>query len=116
MAELTKTDLPLTFSDRAVEALKQMLAKEELGSGKALRVGVKGGGCAGMSYVLGIDEKTEHDEVYELEGLTLYMDKRHMIYLINMEVDYSDGLNARGFTFNNPNATDSCGCGISFAV
>lgn len=108
--------LPLTFSQAAIQALKDILAKEPLESGKQLRIGVKGGGCSGMSYVLEPDTATEFDEQYELEGLPLLFDKRHMLYLVNMHVDYNDGLNARGFVFQNPNATDTCGCGVSFKV
>ncbi len=83
---------------------------------KLLRVGVKGGGCSGLSYVLGFDDKTENDEQYEVGGVTYIMNKSHAIYLMGMEVDWHGGLNARGFTFTNPNASKTCGCGTSFAV
>ncbi len=80
-----------------------------------LRVGVKGGGCSGMSYVLGFDRQREHDIEFEVDGITIFMDKRHGLYLMDTVVDYQDGLNARGFTFENPNATSTCGCGSSFS-
>lgn len=83
---------------------------------KLLRVGVKGGGCSGLSYVLGFDDKTENDEQYEVGGVTYIMNKSHAIYLMGMKVDWHGGLNARGFTFTNPNASKTCGCGTSFAV
>jgi iron-sulfur cluster assembly protein len=108
--------LPLTFSPSAIAALKHILATETIGPGQGLRVGVKGGGCSGMSYVLGIDDPSSFDEVHQIDGIQLMLDKRHLLYLINMHVDYSDGLNARGFVFQNPNAKTTCGCGTSFGV
>ena len=81
-----------------------------------LRIGVKGGGCSGMTYVLGFDKPEESDEVFEIEGVTCVMNKSHQIYLFGMEVDWQGGLNSRGFTFSNPNASSTCGCGTSFAV
>ena len=81
-----------------------------------LRVGVKGGGCSGMTYILGFDKKTENDQEFEIEGILCIMNKSHEIYLSGMEVDWLDGLNNRGFTFQNPNASKTCGCGTSFAV
>ena len=81
-----------------------------------LRVGVKGGGCSGLSYVLGFDKKEDDDQIYDIEGIPVIMKQAHGIYLYGIQVDYQGGLNARGFIFNNPNASDTCGCGSSFAV
>ena len=81
-----------------------------------LRIGVKGGGCSGMTYVLGFDAKGEGDDVYDFEGLTFIMNKSHELYLYGMQIDWQGGLNSRGFTFKNPNASSTCGCGTSFAV
>ena len=81
-----------------------------------LRFGVKGGGCSGMTYVLGFDKTTENDIHFEIEGIACVMDKAHELYLYGMQVDWQDGLNNRGFTFKNPNASKTCGCGTSFAV
>ena len=81
-----------------------------------LRIGVKGGGCSGFSYILGFDLMKEKDDVYEVNGLKVYMEKSHGMYLAGMEIDWVEGLNNRGFTFNNPNATSSCGCGTSFSA
>lgn len=111
---LTKIEPPLTFSARALDELRGLQTSEQIPTGHLLRVGVKGGGCSGMSYVLGYDEPAEQDQYFEIDGLGIIMDRRHMLYLINMHVDFQDGLNARGFTFNNPNATETCGCGTSF--
>jgi len=81
-----------------------------------LRVGVKGGGCSGFSYVLGFDQPKENDETFEISGLKVFMQKSHAIYLLGMEVDWVEGLNNRGFSFNNPNASSTCGCGTSFSA
>lgn len=112
----TAISTPVTFTPKAVVEIKRLLQAESVGSEKFLRLGVKGGGCSGLSYVLGIDEKQATDEVYEYNGLPYVMNPSHGIYLFGMEVDWEDGLNARGFTFKNPNASKSCGCGTSFAV
>lgn len=81
-----------------------------------LRVGVKGGGCSGMSYVLGFDAKAENDKTFEIEGIPCIINKSHELYLAGMEIDWNDGLDNRGFTFSNFNASSTCGCGTSFAV
>ena len=81
-----------------------------------LRVGVKGGGCSGMTYILGFDHQQDDDHVFEISGISCIMNKAHEMYLYGMEVDWQDGLNNRGFTFKNPNASTTCGCGTSFAV
>jgi len=106
---------PVTLSDSAVEEIKRLMELEE-NKNKFLRVGVKGGGCSGLSYVLGFDEKQDSDEVYEIGGIPVIMNNAHGIYLMGMEIDWQDGLNARGFSFHNPNASTTCGCGTSFAV
>ena len=69
-----------------------------------------------MSYILGFDRKREHDLAFEVGDIPLYIDKRHGLYLMGTTIDYHDGLNARGFTFDNPNASSTCGCGSSFAA
>lgn len=107
---------PIQLSDRAGQEIKKIMTTKSIPEGYGLRVGVRGGGCSGMSYVLGFDKKREHDLEYDLDGITVFLDKRHGLYLMGTTVDYHDGLNARGFTFNNPNATSTCGCGSSFAA
>jgi iron-sulfur cluster assembly protein len=92
------------------------MQEEGFDNEKRLRVGVKGGGCSGMTYVLGFELPTEKDENFEIDGVACIMDKAHGIYLMGMEVDWQGGLNSRGFTFSNPNASKTCGCGTSFAV
>lgn len=114
---LTKApDAPITLSDRAAIEIKQIIQTKDIPDGYGLRVGVKGGGCSGMSYILGFDKKRDHDVQYTIQDIAVYIDKRQGLYLFGTTVDYQDGLNARGFTFENPNATSTCGCGSSFAA
>jgi iron-sulfur cluster assembly accessory protein len=111
----TTLSAPVSFTANAIVELKRLATLEE-NANKQLRVGVKGGGCSGMTYVLGFDETVEGDENFEVEGLNCLMNKAHGIYLMQMQIDWQDGLNSRGFTFSNPNASKTCGCGTSFAV
>ncbi len=112
----TVVSSPIKLSQNAIAEFKRLMNEADFDSAHYLRIGVKGGGCSGLSYVLGFDAKEEDDEVYEIDGIPVVMKNAHGIYLFGMEVDYSDGLNARGFVFKNPNASSSCGCGSSFAV
>ncbi len=112
----TAINTPVRFTDSAVAEVKRLMNEPDFDKNNFLRVGVKGGGCSGMTYVLGFDLKTDKDDVFEIEGITCIMEKSHGIYLMGMEVDWQGGLNSRGFTFNNPNASKTCGCGTSFAV
>jgi iron-sulfur cluster assembly protein len=107
---------PVTLTSGAIKQLKLIYEKEGIAPENGLRIGVKGGGCSGFSYILGFDEPKEHDEVFEMDGLKIFMQKSHAIYLLGMEIDYVDGLNNRGFSFNNPNAKSTCGCGTSFSA
>ena len=107
---------PVTFTASAVAEIKRLMTEPGFDSSNKLRVGVKGGGCSGMTYVLGFDAKTDKDEIFEIDGIQVVMEKSHGIYLMGMEVDWQGGLNSRGFTFKNPNASTTCGCGTSFAV
>ncbi|MBK6729987.1 MAG: iron-sulfur cluster assembly accessory protein [Bacteroidetes bacterium] len=108
------TQSPVTLTASAYTELRKILIEKNLGDTYGLRIGVKGGGCAGMSYLLGFDSAKENDNTYKYDDLTIYMDKTHGMYLIGMEIDFIEGLNNRGFTFNNPNASKTCGCGTSF--
>jgi iron-sulfur cluster assembly protein len=112
----TTIALPVSFTAHAIEEIKRLMAEDGFDTNKKLRVGVKGGGCSGLSYVLGFDEQTPEDEVYEIEGVPFLMNKSHGLYLHGMEINWEDGLNSRGFTFSNPNASKTCGCGTSFSV
>lgn len=110
------TGKPVTLTERAAKQVKKIKADEHLEDGLYLRVAVEGGGCSGLSYKLGLDHKTEEDVVFENFGVEIIVASKHLMYLEGIEIDYPDGLDARGFTFDNPNATDNCGCGTSFAV
>lgn len=108
---------PVGFTPSAVSELHKIKEGENLSPDSALRVGVKGGGCSGLSYVLGFEnEFTEFDDFFEMDGLRVVLDRRHAIYVSNMQIDFQDGLNARGFVFQNPNAKSTCGCGTSFSA
>ncbi len=107
---------PVKLTANTVNEVKRLMSEPGFDPEQYLRIGVKGGGCSGLSYVLGFDKQEADDEILEIEGIPVVMKNAHGIYLFGMEVDFSDGLNARGFVFNNPNASSSCGCGSSFAV
>lgn len=107
---------PITLTDGAKNEVKKLMSQQELGPDFGLRVGVEGGGCSGMNYVLGFDQKKDGDTEYDIDGIRVFMHKAHGLYLAGMEVDFQQGLNARGFVFNNPNAASTCGCGTSFSV
>lgn len=112
----TTTQQPITITESAACELRKIMENQQIPAEYGLRVGVKGGGCSGFSYLLGFDEIKDKDEVYEIAGLKVIMQKSHGIYLLGMEIDWVDGLNNRGFSFNNPNASDTCGCGTSFSA
>lgn len=116
MPTATRPKAPIALSGRAAGEIRKIMTQKDVPEGYGLRVGVKGGGCSGMSYVLGFDRKREYDKQYAIDDINVYVDKRHGLYLLGTIVDYHDGLNARGFTFSNPNATETCGCGSSFAA
>lgn len=112
----TTTLTPVTFTSGSVNEVIRLMSEPGFDTTQFLRVGVKGGGCSGMTYILGFDHKQEGDYEFELEGISCIMNKAHEMYVFGMEIDWQDGLNNRGFTFKNPNASATCGCGTSFAV
>jgi len=112
----TLTAAPVSLTQGAITEIKRLMNEPSFDNANLLRLGVKGGGCSGMTYVLGFDKPTDKDEQFEIEGISCIMEKSHGIYLMGMQVDWQGGLNSRGFTFNNPNASKTCGCGTSFAV
>ena len=113
---IERSDAPVALSSRAAEEVKNIMASKSIPEGFGPRVGVRGGGCSGMSYILGFDKKRDQDLTFNVDDIVLYIDKRHGLYLFGTTIDYQDGLNARGFTFENPNAASTCGCGSSFAA
>ncbi len=112
----TIINTPVTLTDGAINELKRIMSEPGFDSSQVLRLGVKGGGCSGMTYILGFDSKTENDQEFDVEGISCIMNKSHELYLSGMQVDWVNGLDNRGFTFQNPNASKTCGCGTSFAV
>jgi len=116
MMETSISVIPVSFTDDAKKELRKLKDQQELGEDFGVRVGVEGGGCSGMNYVLGFDQKKDGDQEFDIDGIKVFMHKAHGLYLAGMEVEFKDGLNARGFTFNNPNAASTCGCGTSFSV
>lgn len=113
---VTMQETPIKISPKAVEEIGRIIKAKNVPDDYYLRVGVRGGGCSGMSYILGFDKKREHDLEFVVDGVAVVMDKRQGLYLMGTIIDYHDGLSARGFTFENPNATSTCGCGSSFAA
>lgn len=107
---------PVLLTDGAIVQLQRIKKEQSVPDDHGLRVGVKGGGCSGFSYILGFDVKKENDDEYDIKGMRVFMQKAHSIYLLGMEIDWVEGLNNRGFSFNNPNAKDTCGCGTSFSA
>jgi iron-sulfur cluster assembly protein len=112
----TAIQSPVKFTQGAKDEIVRLLAEDGFDNTQVLRVGIKGGGCSGLTYVMGFDQKTDNDQDYEFEGIRFVMDKAHEMYLYGMEIDWQNGLNNRGFSFKNPNASSTCGCGTSFAV
>ncbi len=112
----TMVQSPVQFTAGALEEINRLVQDPAFDPSQVLRVGVKGGGCSGLSYVMGFDERKEGDEEYGFEGVRYVMERAHEMYLFGMEIDWQNGLNNRGFTFRNPNASTTCGCGSSFAV
>lgn len=114
----TTQDHAVILSETAAREIKSIIAAQELDADKVrLRVGVKGGGCSGFSYLLDLTEtQKDSDEVFEQHGIKIIIDPKSLLYLGGVMVDFKDELMGRGFVFNNPNATSSCGCGSSFAV
>ncbi|TVQ31522.1 MAG: iron-sulfur cluster assembly accessory protein [Phycisphaeraceae bacterium] len=108
--------MAITLSETAAREIKTIIDQQELDSDKVrLRVGVKGGGCSGFSYILDLTEsEKEHDELFDQHGVKVICDPKSYLYLNGVTIDFKDEVMGRGFVFNNPNATASCGCGSSF--
>jgi iron-sulfur cluster assembly protein len=112
-------DNAIYISDKAKVKVQQLMTDAGVGSDSSyfLRVSVVGGGCSGLSYKLDFDNETKPmDQVFEDNGVKIVTDLKSFLYLVNTTLDFSDGLNGKGFYFTNPNASRSCGCGESFAV
>lgn len=116
---MVATDNSIYVSDKAKAKVIKLMDEAGVSADPSyfLRVGVVGGGCSGLSYKLDFDNEVKPmDQVFEDNGLKIVTDLKSFLYLVNTELEFSDGLNGKGFYFNNPNASRSCGCGESFAV
>jgi iron-sulfur cluster assembly protein len=116
---MVETENGITVSEKAKGKVFKLLEEAGVGNDPSyfLRVSVVGGGCSGLSYKMDFDNETKPgDQVFESNGIKVVTDLKSFLYLVGTELDFSDGLNGKGFYFNNPNASRSCGCGESFAV
>lgn len=113
---IIKNAPPVKFTANALAELHQLRANLNVGDDQYLRIGVKGGGCSGMSYLLAFDKKEDKDQEFSIEDIPVVMNKAHSMYVAGMVIDWEEGLGNRGFTFNNPNAKETCGCGQSFSA
>ena len=116
MNTIIENKIPVVLTQNAVNEIKDLYVKGNYHSDYGLRLGVKGGGCAGFSYILDFDTQKENDTVFQIETIKIFIDKSEAIYLYDCEIDFKKGLDNRGFIFNNPNATNTCGCGTSFSA
>ncbi len=110
--------MAIELTETAAREIKTIIKQQELDAGKVrLRVGVKGGGCSGFSYLLDLTEQErDSDEKFEKHGIAVVCDQRSYLYLNGTTIDFRDEIMGRGFVFNNPNATSTCGCGSSFSA
>lgn len=116
-SSLEKEISEIDITGKAIKQVKRIKEENNIPEEHALRIGVKGGGCSGLTYQMGFDNETKDgDTVIEKEGIKLFVDGKSLFYLSGTVLDFSDGLNGKGFVFSNPNATKTCGCGESFGV
>ncbi|UKJ09016.1 HesB/IscA family protein [Solitalea lacus] len=107
----------ITITEKAKSKIESLMQEAHLDETYFLRVGVQGGGCSGLSYNLDFDNEVKTgDQMFEDKGLKIALDMKSFLYLAGTELDFSDGLNGKGFNFINPNASRTCGCGESFSV
>ena len=108
--------MSVQLTELAAQEIKRVIEEQKMPAGVALRIAVAGGGCSGFEYKLGFEENVDEqsDIVHEIHGVRVAVDKKSSLYLDGTEIDYHSGIDKRGFVFNNPNATKTCGCGSSF--
>jgi len=108
----------ITITEKAAGEMRRVMDEQKMGEDFVLRVGVAGGGCSGFQYSLGFDDRTDEakDEVTEQHGIKVAVDKKSALFLDGTTLDHYDGIEKRGFVFDNPNAVKSCGCGSSFSA
>ena len=112
-----KQIIEINVTERAAQEIKKIMNENSIPESYGLRVGVKGGGCSGLTYTMGFDKEAfEGDTLIEQNDIKLFVDGKSLFYLSGTELDFNGGLNGKGFVFNNPNASKTCGCGNSFGV
>ncbi|MBX7150056.1 iron-sulfur cluster insertion protein ErpA [bacterium] len=117
MAEVQEVVQDITVTDHALAEITNIMKEQSIPENYSLRIGIQGGGCSGFSYSLAFDDQVgENDMAYEFGKVKVVVDYKSMLYLKGVTLDFQDGLNGRGFVFNNPNATRTCGCGSSFSA
>jgi iron-sulfur cluster assembly protein len=117
MNEHTVTQSEIEITEKALSQVMRIKEENSIPADYSLRIGVKGGGCSGFTYQLGFDgESKDGDTVIEKDGIRIVVDGKSLFYLSGTVLDFSDGLNGKGFVFNNPKAVKTCGCGDSFGV
>jgi len=109
-------DQIITITDKALDQIKVISQAENPDGSKGLRLAVTGGGCSGLSYKIEFSDKKDRDNVLELNDIKILIDPKSVIYLKGIVLDFKDGLNGKGFSFDNPNAKNTCGCGESFSI
>ena len=114
--EVKPTAMPVSLTTGAIGELTRIMKDQGVPAGFGLRIGLKGGGCSGFSYMMGFDSRKEGDQEFLAEGLKILINEAHGPYLAGTEIDYLDDLSNRGFVFHNPNARETCGCGSSFSA
>jgi len=116
---MTETNIKseITITEKALNEILRIRQSNNIPENYGLRVGVKGGGCSGLTYTLNfVENKKDEDTIIESENVKLFIDGKSLFYIMGTQLDFSDGLNGKGFLFNNPNAAKTCGCGESFGV
>ncbi len=109
-------DQMISITDKAIEQIKTISLNENSDGSKGLRLAVTGGGCSGLSYKIEFSDKKEKDNILTFDGVQVFIDPKSLIYLKGIVLDFKDGLNGKGFIFDNPNAKNTCGCGESFSI
>lgn len=99
---ITQGNIPFNLSEAALAEIKHIFQTKNIPQGYGLRVGIRGGGCSGISYLFGFDKKQETDEVFETEGIPVYVEKKHFMYVAGLNIDFEESAHSRGFVFDNP--------------
>ncbi len=113
---MSETTEAITITEAAAEKIRTLLSGQDDGDKQVLRIAVRGGGCSGFQYALAFDKAKDDDQVFDVDGVSVAVDKTSMQFVFGSEVDYVESLQGAGFQVNNPNVVAACGCGSSFQV